>query len=635
MYKNIGKSIFAFALSFTAVSCSKFDEINVDPKVASIDQVQVEYFINAAIVGAQQDPHVAERAFVLYWKTAGRQHRSNGLSTGVYTDDWSQDYYSAASGWLNAAYTAVEVAEHQMETGEAQPYTNNLLQVARIWRAYLLSELADNFGPLPINGFQGENPSFNNLQEVYYFMLQELKEAVEAIDPSVTNPDVLRNFDHAYNFDYNKWIKYGNSLRMRFAMRLSEVDPGKAQSEFEDAIRGGLYITTMDEAFQVTERPGWDGLTGVMSREWNGQQISATLNNLYLGLGGIPSENQLGTNLHQYVKDEDYIGLRFSEHFSTLTNDPSAGYWLDGLPKVIDPRAYKTFAIPGDLNNPDFSRYPTYTQDAVTTSRNLVNANDGVVKTIEARYTWNAFAIGNWGLKGARNQVYTYLGTNPRLVQRYRSSDNVRIFFAPWETNFLLAEAGVRGWSTPVAAKEAYEQGVRLSFDYNNVGAHLGQYLSSTNYNRVGTSVSWDHTPEPPASHRMTFVDGYANTTGTVDIPYPSNTLYRNGAVKNDHLTKIITQKFIAQCPWLPLETWSDHRRLGLPFFETPAVEEPNTNLPDLTRSNYMNASTKFFPQRLRYPSSLRNTNQQGYQQAVGFLEGEDGVLTPLWWAKR
>jgi hypothetical protein len=109
-----------------------------------------------------------------------------------------------------------------------------------------------------------------------------------------------------------------------------------------------------------------------------------------------------------------------------------------------------------------------------------------------------------------------------------------------------------------------------------------------------------------------------------------------NGTVKNDQLTKIITQKYIAHMPWLPLEAWSDHRRLGLPFFENIAVELPNNYLPDLTSSNYMTNSVRFFPQRLKYPSSLPNTNPDGYAIATGFLSnGKDEVLTPLWWAKK
>jgi hypothetical protein len=89
-------------------------------------------------------------------------------------------------------------------------------------------------------------------------------------------------------------------------------------------------------------------------------------------------------------------------------------------------------------------------------------------------------------------------------------------------------------------------------------------------------------------------------------------------AVRNDHLTKIITQKFIAQTPWLPLETWSDHRRLGLPFFENVVLESPINTLPTLSSGNLNTSNVQFFPQRIVCPSSLKNSNINGYNQAPG-----------------
>ncbi|MGH2623839.1 MAG: SusD/RagB family nutrient-binding outer membrane lipoprotein, partial [Sphingobacterium sp.] len=80
---------------------------------------------------------------------------------------------------------------------------------------------------------------------------------------------------------------------------------------------------------------------------------------------------------------------------------------------------------------------------------------------------------------------------------------------------------------------------------------------------------------------------------------------------------------------------WSDHRRLGLPFFENPAVENPLPNLPDLNNSNFMTNQISFFPQRIPYPSSLREAAPDKYTQAVSLLGGEDKVSTPLWWAKK
>jgi len=621
---------------FTAIlagGCNKFDEINEDPFLVTESQVQVEYFINNAIVGSQMDPHIAERVFVLYWKTAGRQQFGGGISSGGYNDGWSSDYYGGSymGGWLNGINTGVQVAEKQIASGIVKEYTNNLLQVARIWRAYLMSELADNFGPIPINAFQGVNPEFVDLKSVYYYMLDELKDASSKLDLSVTGP--AAKFDQAYGFSYAKWQKYANSMRLRLAMRLSEVDAAKAKSEFEAAATGPL-ITAADETFQVAEKDGWDALTGEMSRVWNHFQLSATMNNLFIGLGGIESTAQVSADKHSFIKPANYIGLKFDDHFTTKTNDPSAGYWLDGLPHAIDPRAYKAYIIPGDISNPEFNIYGGDASKA--TVRNLMAGTnpDAVVKAIDAKFTWNAPSNGDWGVKGAKNQVRSHIGATPRHANKFRNSTSKRIFFPNWETYFLLAEAAVRGWTVPMGGQQAYEAGIDANFAYWSVAGFAGAYKASTDYNRAGTSVSWTHTAEPPATHAMDYINGYTNAPGTINIPYPVNTLYKNGTVKNDQLTKIITQKFIAHNPWLPLEAWNDHRRLGLPFFENPAVENPLVNMPALDNSNFMTSNVKFFPQRLKYPSSLAASNAEGYQQAVGFLGGPDEVLTPLWWAK-
>ena len=80
--------------------------------------------------------------------------------------------------------------------------------------------------------------------------------------------------------------KYGNSLRMRLAMRLTAVNPSLAQAEFEDAAKGE-FIASMDDIAQVAEKDGWDPYTGVMTRTWNNQAMSTTFNNLVVGLGGV------------------------------------------------------------------------------------------------------------------------------------------------------------------------------------------------------------------------------------------------------------------------------------------------------------------------------------------------------------
>jgi hypothetical protein len=631
------KSCLLLTAILLVTSCKKFTELNNDPLKANGDQVQTEYFINNSITGAQQDPGLSERVFILYWVVGGhalQDEDGETFSQGSYSDDWTSEYYRQSSQWLNNANSAIQIGTDQIAKGTSKPYTKNLIQVARIWRAYLMSEFSDSFGPMPIDGFQGKNPGFKDVKTVYYFLLDELKDASSKLDITVVNASGLDKEDPAYGYDYAKWRKYANSMRMRLAMRLSEVDPAKAKTEFEAAAATNDFITDATQTFSVQEKPdSYNPLSSVFRKEssWMGLPISATYNNLVFGLGGVKSADQLAASFQSAIKPANWMGQRFTDQFATKTNDPAAGYWFNGLPYSIDPRAYKIFSIPGDITN---ANYPAIGGSFVAAQANLKNAAGTVVKALTSKNTWNAKADGNWGAKASMNQPITTNGFKPLLNLVYRNGNNKRVFFGPWETYFLLAEAAVRGWSTPVSAQTAYETGIAKSFEYFGTTANLNTYLASTDYNRVGTSVSWAHTTEPPASHTMNYEDGITGAAGVIAVNYPKNDLYKSGAVKNDQLTKIITQKYLAQLPWLPLETWNDHRRLGLPFYENPAVEDIMPDLPALNSTNYMTSSIKFFPQRMKYPSGLSNSNIDGYNQAVSALGGTDAVLTPLWWAK-
>ncbi|QJB41992.1 SusD/RagB family nutrient-binding outer membrane lipoprotein [Chitinophaga oryzae] len=638
MKKIIIKSgVVLAAFSMLLSACSKFEEINQDPKKAGESQVQEEFLINSSIIAAQMDPDVAERSFVLIWKAAAHQQLDDGITSGNNNDGWSGAYYTQVSSWLTNITAAVNMGEQKIKTGNINEYTANLLQVARIWRAYLLSEMSDNYGPIAIQGYaNGINPDFASVKDVYYFVLSELKDASAKLNINQSPGDALSKFDPAYSYDFKKWQRYANSLRLRLAMRLSEIDGGKAKTEFEDAVRGDL-ITDMNQTFQVQEKEGWNALSGVMSREWNEQLMTTTLENLYTGLGGIKTADQLTDPVYQpYIRPADWAGLQLTDHFPTTSSDPLAGFWFDGLPQSIDPRAYKAFIPAGDFSNPDFSKYPSYNENAwKRTARALMKNDRDTAKLLDGKMAWNGQTNGDWGTKGTLNRWYYWPGGAPRMTQRFRGSTSKRIFFAPWETYFLIAEAAVRGWNVPMSGKAAYEKGITQNFEYWGVAQFAGTYLTSTDFNMVGTSVSWDHTAEPPATHTMNFKNGYTDAPGTVAIKYPVNNLYKNGSVKNDLLTKIITQKYIANMPWLPLEAWSDQRRLGLPFFETPNVEQPIPGLPGLNNGNYMTSNVKFYPQRIKYPSVMKNANSKGYDQAVGFLGGTEDVTTPLWWAKK
>ena len=87
--------------------------------------------------------------------------------------------------------------------------------------------------------------------------------------------------------------------------------------------------------------------------------------------------------------------------------------------------------------------------------------------------------------------------------------------------------------------------------------------------------------------------------------------------------------------PYLPLENWSEHRRLGLPFWEIPASSSLMETMPDWTKDSYKEAQKPgYFPQRMVYPNSLSNADPEGYKKALSLMgTDKNDALTPLWWA--
>lgn len=646
--KKYNKLFFTLAMGAALMagttSCDDFEEINISPSVAGEEVVKPYYALNNSIIGAQQSPHEAERIAVYNWASAARISGENStfLSNGRYSDSYNHDYHNSyISDWIKKATLAITLADNKAEDMTNQHdknFNQNVKAFARIWRVVMISEYTDNFGPYPIEAFQGTNPEFNSVKEVYYFMLDELKAAVADIVLTEEPTADEAKSDPIYGFNAEKWAKYGNSLRLRLAMRLSEVDEAKAKSEFE-AVDKNMLIKTMDEIAKVKEYNQWNAWAGIYSRSWNIISLPSTMSNILVGLGGVAVSEQR-PDLAQYTKPMDYLGMQFADHYADKTDNPTKGFWLDGIPENLDPRALRIYCIPGDKAADNFRDYGS--SDIKNTTQPLNDADGEKILDLQGQFTWNYYPAGSrgaWSPKFSKNYaVGSWYDTMlPVLCKTYGGdSEGERIWFGPWETHFLLAEAALYNWNTGTSAKAAYEQGIRTSFENFGVSQYVDAYLASEDYNRVGVSVAFDHTAEP-VSFTANFVNGYDNQPGTMTYEYPnaSKSLYKDGL--NTQLAKIITQKYIAQTPYGTLEMWNDRRRLGLPWFDLPNNE---TSFVGADMENTWTANTylegqnvKVFPQRLRYPSSLQNADPTGYAKAIELLGGADNTLTPLWWA--
>lgn len=112
--KTVNKIYCGFASALLLLSaCSDFEDINKDPNAVNEENVKTSYLLNKSIVGAQQNPEISERIFVIQWKSAARFERRGGLAVGANYDVYNDMYFSTSYGvaWLNNINKAVQLSE--------------------------------------------------------------------------------------------------------------------------------------------------------------------------------------------------------------------------------------------------------------------------------------------------------------------------------------------------------------------------------------------------------------------------------------------------------------------------------------------------------------------------------------------
>ena len=633
-------------IGFFGFACADFEEINKNPNAADRDAVLVEGLFNASVADAQLGWWERDILFHRTWLWGARYTYRPIHGPQVLQDqnNYMTDYWRSLGKWVFNASQAIEIGEERVKAGTATATTNNYVQMARVYRAYLFSEVADMFGPYPAkNGFKGEIAEYNSVEDIYAYVEDELKLAISKFEEDkVISKDP---FDAFYGGNIKAWKKYANSLRLRCAMRFSNVG-NTGKTRFENVVKeaGGIAGLIADNADNASIAQSSipdlaDPAGSVFALSYLGMEVTSTLTNISFGLGGISVAEMAkhkGTAAYGLPKkalDEhlrspnEYLGSYMPNDLPTKTNVESAGYLFDYIPAEVDPRLLVNYHIPGhddglvnfyaqrDIDKPNYQQieFP---------------ANSG--KMINTKYTFSSFTCGdNTGKVDIIQRGFrTNQGRLPGIGKQYRGGDLRRVYFGCWETYFLLAEAAHYGWQTGKTAKEWYELGVKASFDYHHIAQFANDYLQSESYNRIGTSAKFEHTTEITTKQLVRKIYP-AGTEETVTYHYPKG-FY---ATNNDVLTKIMTQKYIAQNPWQPFEATNDYRRTGLPFFENPYLEGLLPFMPFYT--DYKKADIRNVYRRVRYPIELKTKNPTGYNQALQLLGGEDKPETPLIWQKK
>lgn len=188
------------------------------------------------------------------------QHVSS-TNTAYYSGDKYLNAVGNFSVYFSHAYIyQVQPVIELYQLTLNKPKYQNLHQMARIMKAMIFERITDLYGDVPYSqagqGYYGGvfAPVFDKQQDIYTDLLKEVSQATDSLDAGADYPtgDV---FYSSYGTDQiNKWKKFGNTLLLRMAMRLTKVDPATAQTYVTKV--QGLTMQSNDDNAIVQHSPG-------------------------------------------------------------------------------------------------------------------------------------------------------------------------------------------------------------------------------------------------------------------------------------------------------------------------------------------------------------------------------------------
>ena len=318
------KIIITFLALGVLASCDfdkGFEEMNVNPNSAA--QVGVATKITKLQTDISGSRYENWRNSLIYSSTIVQHHAENNWWAGdTYNrnDDWSFAQWNQAYGGM------VKGVQDIIAQLESEGDSGTHMGMARIMRVFIFHRITDLYGDCPyseagqgyINGIL--TPKYDSQQDIYMDMLKELEEAVAQI----SGDGALGSADVIYGGSAAHWKAFGNSMMLRLAMRLTQVDAATAQAWAVKAIAAGT-MTSNDHIASVKHGDGSTGRKNGHGEVFDVDQGSRISTSFMSRMNGDPRKTRLFMrNADKNQDAANLIGMK-----NGLKNDPYTS--LDGI----------------------------------------------------------------------------------------------------------------------------------------------------------------------------------------------------------------------------------------------------------------------------------------------------------------
>ena len=389
----------------------------------------------------------------------------NGSPRYGYTDGWSayrwEDFY-------NQRCTEYRNILRALKFNNNPEHYKNLFYKVRIYMAFVLLAHTDTYGDMPCKEYvqaripEENNVSYNTQEEIYDCMFRMLEQAVDSIKPDDAGQYNPADADICYFGDDMKWLRFANTLRLRLALRISNVDPARARKEGEAALSNqyGL-MQSNDDNMQTVPKYAPVGI--------GGEDAGGDENGMAMCSVAYGGEFVLSWDMEQFYRNLSTGGAEYQIKTGRTGSTT----------KVIDPRCLKCWYRANMTSETLAAGEESLREDYVGCHR---NAQDDDISMSVLRYS-----LTKTQPKPTSKEL------NPDFYFNY-CRPHVWLGYA--ESLFLKAEAVLRGWSgegLTMDVEDYVRAGIQASMDHYQVSAADAQsYIDGVKCFADGTFQSGD-----------------------------------------------------------------------------------------------------------------------------------------------
>lgn len=256
-----------------------FEEMNRNPNQVTDEQLDVMNYRVGTKVRALQglvvpvEEHMYQFIESLYGGPFGGY-------IGSTVDTWLTKFetFNPSADWRKWPFANVITETYTPFKGIIKGTDDEVAHAfAKVLRVAIMQRVTDAYGPIPYSKLENNESiyvEYDSQEQVYTRMFEEVDEAIEIFRSNAANdPAGFKRYDAVYYGNIGQWYKYANSLKLRMAMRLTEVQPDLARTKAAEAIAAGVIESNADNAAMHAA----ENRTTLIYNDWKDHRVGADI----------------------------------------------------------------------------------------------------------------------------------------------------------------------------------------------------------------------------------------------------------------------------------------------------------------------------------------------------------------------